>query len=141
MDHYFIELKDLVSDKNLAEDLAAQLRSAALPWVTSSPISACLCPGVLDVDLFDYVLINDDYVYFFRMDRNHLEAVSVKGFKASDMVAHALLLPMAPQGAQIRLMLSDGKRIKLILNNDITFLESNVQMMKDLAKSAFFTAK
>lgn len=139
-DRYFMELKGLVPDTAIAQDRAKEMRAAAAPWVSASSVSACLCPSLIEGDLFDYILINEDYIYFFRMKRDNYTPVSIKGFKASDMVAHAFLLPSAPQGAQIRLMLSDGKRIKLILHGEGAS-HDNEQLMKNLAKSAFFTAK
>lgn len=143
-DDYFIELNDLVAESQVDARIQASLRELAQEWILSDTIIDCLLYPEFEQDVpFTYMVFTPRYVYLASVTPDILQKKfnlqSIKGFKASDMVAHAFIMGNELTPPEIRLMMSEGKRIKVNLDMSTINHDANIALMKRLATSNFFT--
>lgn len=139
-DFYFMELKKLNAEPLSAEVLgdAAALVKA---WMPSTKKVVAALRGRTDkkTGWCDYVAVTDEVIYFAILieTKDGLTLRSIKGFKASDIVAFAFMMELDGPLLELRLMLSEGKRIKLCLKDT----PENRAALQAVSHSKFFSGK
>lgn len=143
LDSYFLEIDNLRFDLPPTGEMPDDIRDALDGWVPRGKgVFARLENRWMGRDHFDYVLITDDLVYFAILSHElQPRLLSMKCFKSAEMVGFAFLLENVPGASdervpQIRLMMDDGKRLKLVL--DPSMAADAQRHMKDLATKNFF---
>lgn len=137
-DFYFMELKKLNAE--ITGEAPSPTATLAKSWMPAAKKIVAAFKGRTDKKngWYDYVALTDDIIYFcLIIDGPEGPALrSIKGFKASDIVAFAFMLEM-DEGLQLRLMMSEGKRIKLCLKDT----PENRDALKAISHSKFFAGK
>lgn len=136
-DEYFMELKGLAkAGSTMAGETEKKMLAPFIP--KDAQTVACLCNHqALDDEIYDYVVLTDKMIYFAIFKKHGKKGYilrSVKCFKASDVRAVAYMLYPEEEGPQIRLMLSEDKRIKLRLQDT----DKSRTVMQRVAASPFF---
>lgn len=139
---YFIRIENLVFEDN-PENPALKLVQEWLP--ESTGIAAMLHNAVPGAQQQDYVIVADDAIYLaIIIERGGMKLRSIKCFKKCDIVATAIILEAMEDenpadAAQIRLMMSEGKRIQLIFSRNV-FFDDLYCKVQELAVKPFFMA-
>lgn len=94
---------------------------------------------------FDYILVTEAFVCFaiFTNDDSGCRLRSMKCFKTASFMALAHILAACPgeegeEYPQVRLMLEDGSRIRLIFSEEAGQSKEFVGRLQQLAHSTFF---
>lgn len=138
---YFMELRGLVSEENAAPELRETMRACVKGWIPdSAPRTRFFTWQTQYGQPLDYVAFTDQAVYAAILlpdstVNGGYMLRSVKRFRADAMVAHAAILGQSGEHPQIRLMMSDGMKIRLLLVE-----HTDVELMQELTASPFFMA-
>lgn len=137
---YFIRIEEL----QLEDEDESRAWQVIQPWIPpSAGIVARLHNWVPGVTRFDYITIADDAIYLaILVDGGELTLRSIKRFKQCDIVAIGLILEALEgedpaEAPQIRLMLSEGKRIQLVFSRNVFFDDLRCQLQQMVTRPFF----
>lgn len=139
-DAYFLEISNLHF-----EDLSLEGLKVVSPWIPRGKgVIARLNNHSHGAEQFDYVVITEDMIYFaiILSKDDGLTMRSIKYFKSCAVIAFAFIteaMPGESDEPQMRLMLSDGRRLKLCFDTS-TDKTQLVMHMQELATKNFFMA-
>ncbi len=93
-------------------------------------------------ETFCYIVMTDERLYVANVLAEDIvceeyRMVNVKCFKACDVAAYAFFT-QPEETLELRLMMKDGKRIRLGLSIALIYRDKNYELLRGIAQSAFF---
>ncbi len=144
LEETLIEVHNLVEESASALVIEEEVWDEVRRWIPDEDtVLARLVESEYEkCDTISYAVLTENRLYVANVLVENIvceeyRVVNIKCFKASDMTAYAFFT-QPDSCLELRMMMRDGKRIRLGLSIGMIFAEGNYKLLSRLAKSRFF---